>query len=184
MPDLVRTDAQLLAAHRDGDGRAFGELVARHGDRLWSLAVRTLGGPGEAADVVQEALVSAHRRAGSFRGDASVRTWLQRIVVNACIDRLRRERARPPALPWPEQDVASRRPDPASELATRLAVDDALAALPAEQRVAVVLVDVHGCPIAEAAEILDVPLGTVKSRCARGRARLAVLLGHLREEGL
>lgn len=183
MPEPGPTDAQLLAAHRAGDVRAFAELVARHGNRLWSLAARTLGGPDEAADVVQEALVSAHRRAGTFRGDSSVGTWLQRIVVNACIDRLRRERARPATLPWPEHDIACRRPDPATELATRLAVDEALAALPAEQRVAVVLVDVHGCGVAEAAEILEVPVGTVKSRCARGRARLAVLLGHLREEG-
>ncbi|MGQ0575935.1 MAG: RNA polymerase sigma factor SigM [Pseudonocardia sp.] len=182
MLDPSPTDAALLAAHRDGDPRAFAELVGRHGDRLWSVAVRTLGSPEDAADVVQEALVSAHRRAGSFRGDAAVLTWLQRIVVNACIDRLRRVRARPPALPWPEQDVACPGADPAAELATRLAVDDALAVLPAEQRVAVVLVDVQGCAVAEAAAILDVPVGTVKSRCARGRARLAVLLGHLREE--
>lgn len=182
MSSPAPTDAQLLAAHRDGDARAFAELVARHGDRLWSLAVRTLGGPADAADVVQEALVNAHRRAGSFRGDASVRTWLHRIVVNACLDRLRQDRNRPAVLPWPERDLPARRPDPATELATRLAVDGALAALPVEQRIAVVLVDIQGCPLAEVAQILDVPVGTVKSRCARGRARLAVLLGHLREE--
>jgi len=182
MPPTARTDAQLLAAHRDGDAWAFAELVGRHGDRMWSVAVRTLGAWEDAADVVQEAFVSAHRRAGSFRGDASVRTWLQRIVVNACLDRLRHERSRPAVVPWPERDIPARRPDPATELATRLAVADALAELPAEQRVAVVLVDVQGCALAEVAEILEVPIGTVKSRCARGRARLAVLLGHLREE--
>lgn len=177
------TDAQLLAAHRDGDGHAFAELVGRHGDRLWSIAVRTLGDRSDAADVVQEALVAAHRRAGSYRGEASVATWLQRIVVNACVDRIRHDRRRPAVVPWPERDLPARRPDPAVELATRLAVGDALAELPPEQRVAVVLVDVHGCAYAEAAEIIGVPVGTAKSRCFRGRARLAVLLGHLREEG-
>jgi len=182
MSPAARTDAQLLAAHHHGDGRAFAELVERHGNLLWSIAVRTVGRSQDAADVVQEALIAAHRRAGTFRGDASVRTWLQRIVVNACLDRLRRDSRRPSVVAWPEHDLPACRPDPATELATRLAVSDALAELPAEQRVAVVLVDVHGCAYAEAAEILGVPLGTAKSRCSRGRARLAVLLGHLREE--
>jgi RNA polymerase sigma-70 factor (ECF subfamily) len=177
----VPSDVELLSAHRAGDPRAFGELVGRHSDRLWGTALRTLRDPEDAADAVQEALLSAYRRAATFRGEASVRTWLHRIVVNACIDRIRHERMRP-TVPWPDRDLPARRPDPAVELATRMAVDEALAALPAEQRIAVVLVDVQGCPVAEVAEILQVPVGTVKSRCARGRARLAVLLGHLREE--
>ncbi|MCW2722590.1 RNA polymerase sigma factor SigM [Pseudonocardia sp.] len=175
------TDAELLAAHRDGDAHAFGQLAGRHTDRMWGLAVRTLGNREEAADAVQEALVAAYRRAGTYRGEASVRTWLHRIVVNACIDRLRRERARP-TVPWPAGEVPSRVPDHATELATRLEITEALAMLPPEQRMAVVLVDVQGWALAEVAEVLEVPLGTVKSRCARGRARLAALLGHLREE--
>ena len=170
-----------MVAHRTGDRSAFGELVRRHRDRLWATAVRTMSDPEDAADAVQEALVSAYRRVESFRGDSAVRTWLHRIVVNACIDRIRHERSRA-TVPWPERDLPARRPDPAVELATRMAVDEALAALPVQQRLAVVLVDVQGCPVAEVAEILQVPVGTVKSRCARGRARLAVLLGHLREE--
>ena len=125
--------------------------------------------------------MAAYRRAATFRGEASVRTWLGRIVVNACIDRVRHERVRP-TVPWPERDVAARRSDPAAELVTRLAVREALALIPVEQRLAVVLVDVQGYPVTEAAAILGVPVGTVKSRCARGRARLAALLGHLREE--
>jgi len=175
------TDAELLAAHRAGDRNAFGELAGRHTDRMWGVAVRTLHHPEDAADAVQEALVAAYRRASTYRGDASVRTWLHRIVVNACIDRIRHDRRRG-TVPLPDRDLPARRPDLATELATRLAVDDALAALPVEQRVAIVLVDVEGWPVGEVAEILEVPVGTVKSRCARGRARLAVLLGHLREE--
>jgi RNA polymerase sigma-70 factor, ECF subfamily len=176
----TRADAELLAAHRAGDPAAFGELAARHSRTLWAIALHTLGDPDDAADAVQEALVSAYRRASTFRGEASVRTWLSRIVVNACIDRVRHERVRR-TVPWPEREVAARRSDPAVELVTRLAIDEALAMLPVEQRVAVVLVDVQGYPVAEVAAILRVPPGTVKSRCARGRARLAVLLGHLRE---
>ena len=180
-PGPTPSDAELLAAHRSGDRAAFGVLAGRHTRELWGLALRTMGDPDDAADAVQEALVSAYRRAGTFRGEASVRTWLRRIVVNACIDRIRHERVRR-TLPWPERDPPARWADPALELVTRMAVDEALAALPVEQRVAVVLVDVQGCPVAEAAAILQVPVGTVKSRCARGRARLAVLLGYLREE--
>jgi RNA polymerase sigma-70 factor, ECF subfamily len=175
------TDAELLAAHRAGNGHAFGELVARHQGLLWNVALRTLRDPEDAADAVQEALVSAYRRAGSYRGDAAVRTWLTRILVNACIDRIRQDRRRT-ALPLAGYDPIARRPDLATELATRLSVKDALAELPASQRVAVVLVDVQGWSVAEVAELLEIPVGTVKSRCARGRARLAVLLGHLREE--
>ena len=182
-PDDVssRTDAELLAAHRAGDPLAFGLLAERSYARLWGVAMRTLAHPDDAADAVQEGLIAALRRADSYRGEATVSTWLCRIVVNACIDRLRREAVRPTA-PWPEGDLPARSADPATQLATRLAVDEAMAALPAEQRLAVMLVDVQGWPVAEVAELLSVPVGTVKSRCARGRVRLAALLGHLREE--
>jgi RNA polymerase sigma-70 factor (ECF subfamily) len=110
-----------------------------------------------------------------------VRTWLHRILLNTCIDRIRHERRRT-TVPLPDRDLQAGHSDLATELVTRLAVDAALAALPVDQRVAVVLVDVQGWPLVEVAELLEVPVGTVKSRCARGRARLAVLLGHLRED--
>lgn len=176
------TDAELLAAHLAGDRHAFGQLVDRHATTMWSVAVRTLNHAEDADDAVQEALVAAFRRAGSFRGDAAVRTWLYRIVVNTCIDRMRHEKVRR-TVPLPDGELAApRRTDPVVELATRMAIGDALAELSPEHRIAVVLVDMEGWSVAEAAQILDVPTGTVKSRCARGRARLAVLLGHLREE--
>ena len=174
-------DSELLAAHRAGDPEAFGLLVDRYRRAMWGIAVHTLGGDHhDAADAVQEALIAAYRRAASFRGESSVRTWLVRIVLNACVDRIRHERLRR-TVPLP-QDLPDRGPDATAGLATRLAVDEALALLPVGQRFAVVLVDLQGYPIVEAAAILGVPVGTVKSRCARGRARLAVLLGHLREE--
>lgn len=179
--DTALTDGELLAAHQAGDRRAFGVLARRHRDRMWSVALRTLRNPEDAADVVQEALIAGFRRAGSYRGEASVSTWLHRILINACIDRLRQE-GRRGTVPLAEIDPPTGRSDLAADLVTRLAVDDALAVLPVAQRLAVVLVDVQGWPVQEVAEILEVPVGTVKSRCARGRARLAVLLGHLREE--
>lgn len=167
-------DRALLAAHVDGDPDAFAELVRRHRDRLWAVAVRTMGERDEAADALQDALISAFRAAGSYRGDAAVTTWLHRIVVNACLDRLRRRAARP-AVPLGEHDLAHPR-DAQAQVDTRLAVRAALATLPPEQQQALVLVDMEDLPVAEAARILGVPEGTVKSRCSRGRTALAALL--------
>ena len=109
--DTLASDAELLAAHCAGDPDAFEQLAGRHSRELWAIALRTLGDPDDAADAVQEALVSAYRRAAMFRGDAAVRTWLRRIVVNTCIDRIRHERVRP-TEPWPERDLPSAVPSP------------------------------------------------------------------------
>src|SRR5690348_18459723 len=87
-------DTELLAAHRAGDPDAFGVLFTRHRDRLWAVALRTVCDPEDAADALQEAMISAFRRAGDFRGDSAVTTWLHRIVVNAAVDRLRRRSTR------------------------------------------------------------------------------------------
>lgn len=189
-PDAARSDAELLAAHVAGDPAAFGELFARHRDRLWAIALRTSGNPEDAADGLQDGMVAAYRRAATFRGDAAVTTWLHRVVVNACLDRHRAARVRrTEALPDDLEEYGDRgslrsasaeADDPADQsarLEQRRAVLDALRLLPPEQRAAVVLVDMEGYPVAEAAAILDCAVGTVKSRCSRGRRRLAALLG-------
>ena len=186
-------DRTLLAAHVAGDPTAFGVLFGRHRDRLWAVALRTTGDPDEAADALQDALVSAFRRAGSYRGDAAVTTWLHRIVVNAALDRLRRRRTRA-AEPLPDDledhadrgslrtsaGTSSRDTEDPAETAVRIdqrrQVLAALATLPLDQRAALVLVDMEGHSVEEAAAILGVPSGTVKSRCSRGRARLLPLL--------
>ncbi len=167
-------DRALLAAHTHGDPDAFTLLVQRHRDRLWAVALRTLGDREEAADALQEALISAFRNAGSFRGDAAVTTWLHRIVVNACLDRVRRRAVRP-TVPLGEHDPPTRR-DEHAQVDIRLAVRAALATLPLEQREALVLVDMEDLPVLEAARLLGVPEGTIKSRCSRGRTALAALL--------
>lgn len=155
--------------------------MRRHRDRLWAVALRTLRDPEEAADALQEAFISAFRAAGSFRAESQVTTWLHRIVVNACLDRMRRRQTRP-TVPLPEagpgEPVAPR--DQMAERETKLVVAAALAELPEEQRAPIVLVDVEGYSVAETARMLGIAEGTVKSRCARGRAKLAKSLGHLR----
>lgn len=166
-------DRALMAAHNQGDVEAFGEIYRRHRDRMWAVATRTCGDREMAADAVQDAFIAAYRRSGSYRGDAAVTTWLHRIVVNACLDRLRRQR---PTSELPDRDLADGRDEHAS-VEVALDVRDALAQLPEGQRLALVLVDMHGLSVAETAAILEVAEGTVKSRCARGRAALAEMLG-------
>ncbi|MFD8948719.1 RNA polymerase sigma factor SigM [Streptomyces xanthophaeus] len=180
------SDADLLARHAAGDPDAFGELVRRHRDRLWAVALRTLGDREEAADAVQDALVSAYRAAHTFRGESAVTTWLHRITVNACLDRARKAASRRTA-PLDDTDRLERLLEPHESAEAPAERQDlhrellaALSTLPQEQRAALVLVDMQGYPVAEAARILNVPTGTVKSRCARGRAKLVPLLTHLR----
>ena len=183
--DLEPDDRGLVAAHLAGDPDAFGVLFARHRDRLWAVALRTTGDPEEAADALQDALVAAFRRMDSYRGEAAVTTWLHRIVVNASLDRLRRRAVRS-AAPLPD-DLESLPgavvADPNDHIGRRelqLLVTAALAELPEDQRDAVLLVDVEGWSVEEAAAMLDCPAGTVKSRCFRGRAKLAKRLAFLR----
>lgn len=179
-------DRALLTAHLNGDPEAFAELFQRHADRLWSLALRTLQRPEDAEEALQEAMLAAFRRAGSFRGDAAVGTWLYRIVLNACLDRLRRRKARPTA--FDAEEIVASLPSPTDgpeQAALRreltAEVERALAQLSADQRAALVLVDLDGYSIDEAAVLLGCAPGTVKSRCSRGRAKLAPLLRHLVE---
>lgn len=169
-------DATLLRRHVAGDHDAFAELVRRHRERLWAVALRTLGDPEEAADALQDAFVNAFRRAGSFRAESAVTTWLHRIVLNACLDRVRRAATRP-AVGWSDElEPPLAASDVESATALRLDLEAALATLPDEQRVPLVLVDVEGYAVAEVAAMLGVPVGTVKSRRARARARLLPLL--------
>ncbi len=186
MTDDERSDNELLSDHVVGDPHAFEVLVSRHANRLWAIALRTMRNPEEAADALQDAYISAFRRADTFRGDAAVTTWLHRIVVNACLDRIRRNKVRR-AEPLPED------PDRSVELGIitdsdqleikerRADVVNALAQINADQRAALVLVDMEGYSVEEAAAILGCATGTIKSRCSRGRAKLVPLLSHLRE---
>ncbi|WP_307857298.1 RNA polymerase sigma factor SigM [Mycobacterium sp. SM1] len=170
-----RSDAELLAAHVAGDRYAFQELFQRHRRQLRRLARLTSRNPEDADDALQDAMLSAHRAAGAFRHDAAVSSWLHRIVVNACLDRLRRAKTHPTTTLDDEYPVADR----TAQADTAIMVQRALMRLPVDQRAAVVAVDMQGYSIADAARILGVAEGTVKSRCARARARLGVLLGCL-----
>lgn len=171
------SDVELLDAHVAGDPDAFSALVRRHYDYLWRLAIRTSFNRDDAAEALQEGLVSAYGKARTFRHECPVRGWLYRIVVNACLDKMRAQRIRThteltPAL----HERVSLRNHFHQDPAYAIIVADALAELPVAQRDAVVVIDMLRCSVAEACLLLNVPPGTIKSRCSRGRAKLATLL--------
>jgi RNA polymerase sigma-70 factor (ECF subfamily) len=168
-----RTDAELLAAHIAGDRYAFEELFYRHHRQLYRLAQITSRNADDAADALQDAMLSAHRKAPAFRHDAAVSSWLYRIVVNACLDRLRRNKNQATTA---LEDDACHVGDPTPRVDTAIVVERALMRLPVEQRAAIVAVDMQGYSVAETARMLGVPEGTVKSRCSRARAKLAEAL--------
>jgi RNA polymerase sigma-70 factor (ECF subfamily) len=173
------SDADLLAAARAGDRAAMDRLLRRHIDLVHAVCRRMTGNAADAADATQEALIAVVRGIDRYDGRASLRTWIYRVATNACLDELRRRARRPtPGLTDEliEQAPRAGPPDLDATIAERLRIDDALATLPDTFRAAVVLRDVAGLDYAEIAEVLELPVGTVRSRIARGRERLAIAL--------
>jgi RNA polymerase sigma-70 factor (ECF subfamily) len=173
-------DATLLGRVAEGDHGSFEVLMRRHQDRVFSVCVRIMGSRASALDAVQETFTTLFRKAGQYRGTAAVGTWLYRIAVNTCYDLLRKERRRPteafpeyldPADPSGEDGYTS------AEL--RPEVERALAGLSVDFRAVVILSDLEGYPLPDIAEVLELPIGTVKSRLFRARRQLAELLGNL-----
>ncbi len=179
-------EAALIRAAQRGNLDAFNELVLTYQHRIYNLAYRILGDPAAAEDATQETFIAAYRKIGSFRGGSFI-SWLLRIVANRCYDELRRQKRRP-SIPLEEIDVGEEEANPAlinggespeeraerAELARFLQA--AITTLPPDQRMVLVLSDVEGLSYAEIAATVGVPVGTVKSRLARARARLRDLL--------
>ena len=184
-PTAPDPDAELVARARAGDQEAVTELYRRHSQRGYNLALRMTGDPWDAADATQEAFIKAFTHLGSFKEQARFSTWLYRIVVNSVNDQLRRRK------PAPVEDEVLERlsAEPPGRASIRVGasaaqggdklspeIKSALAALPEGFRLAVVLCDLLGYGYAEAAEILEVQEGTIKSRVFRARALLAASL--------
>lgn len=177
-------DERLVEEFRRGRRAAFDELVERHGDRVYAVALRMTGHREDALDVTQEVFLSMLRALPRFRAEARVSTWIHRVTVNAALDLLRR-RTRHPVEPLREihdRPVAGGGPDEAAVAADRGAeVRAAIMRLDPEQRAVIVLHDLEDLDYREVAAALEIPLGTVKSRIHRARLELARHLGHLRE---
>lgn len=179
-------DRELVDRYLAGDAAAFTTLVERHQARVYSVCLRVIGNPEDAADATQEAFISALRKLGQFRGDSAFSTWMHRVAVNACYDLLRKRSRQPMLHLMTDQDVPDRElgppmPDHADEVASTRDAAAALALVADEFRVALVLADVQDLPYDQISEILDVPVGTVKSRVFRGRIALARAMGIERE---
>ncbi|MCS6773639.1 MAG: sigma-70 family RNA polymerase sigma factor [Thermoflexales bacterium] len=179
----MNDEPALIQAAQRGDRAAFNTLVLAYQALAYSVALRLLGDAQQAADATQEAFLSAFAGIKHFRG-GSFRAWLLRTVTNACYDLLRQKKRRPTLSleASPEEGegalgevlpAAGDTPDQAAERrALRQHLARCVLALPHDQRVVFVLVDVHGLSYDEAAQALSVPVGTVKSRLSRARARL------------
>jgi RNA polymerase sigma-70 factor (ECF subfamily) len=176
---VTATDAELTSAAQAGDRQSLDTLLRRHYDRVYGVCRRITGNDTDAADAAQEALISIVRSLHRFDGRSAFSTWAYRIATNASLDELRRRRRRPAVTQFDddERGVGNATDDDAAlridSVATRMEIDAALAALALDFRVPIVLRDVAGLDYAEIAESLGVPVGTVKSRIARGRAALA-----------
>lgn len=176
-----RPDLDLVGGYLRGDAAAFSTLVERHQARVFNVCLRLLGNTEDAADATQDAFLVALRKLGQFRGDAAFSTWLHRVAVNASYDILRKQRRQPmlrlASDDLTEVDPGPPSPDHADEVAGTFDVTRALALVPEEFRVALVLADVQDLPYEEISRVLDVPVGTVKSRVHRGRLALAKAMG-------
>ena len=169
-------DVELVELARSGDRAAFDELVRRHDARMRGLAYKLMADRHRMDDALQEAYLKAYRALPRFRPGSDFGTWLYRITYNACIDELRKRRRTPIAAADPS-DPESARPGPERVVSASETVRVALADLPVDQRVTVVLVDGEGFDHREAAKILGVAPGTVASRLSRARHAIRRALG-------
>ena len=178
-------DQRLITECREGNTAAFGELVSRYQDRLFNTVVRLVDNAEDARDVVQEAFLHAYQSLHSFKGDSLFFTWLYRIAVNTAISMKRKQRRVLRIQPGGDEKNAldpldpaeSSRPGHAIELAEEeRKVHEALGKLSAEHRAVLVMKDMEGMKYEEMAEILNVPVGTIRSRLHRARLEIRDLL--------
>jgi RNA polymerase sigma-70 factor, ECF subfamily len=173
-------DRDLMARAASGDRAAFTELMDRHEDMVFAVAMRMMRDREAALDATQETFLTLFRKADRYSGEAAVSTWLYRVATNTCLDLLRKQkRRRAEALPDHHDEPDPSAGAPFSAVEMRPDIEAALRSLPEDFRAAVVLSDIHGLAIAEIGQILAVPPGTVKSRVFRGRRLLAEKLGNL-----
>lgn len=175
LPDDTRDDSALVAASRAGDATALDTLLRRHAGRLGPLCVRMLGNVHDGSDALQEAMVQIVRKLDRFDGRSAFGTWAYRLTANVCLDELRRRKRRPSPT---EMEFDEPRADFASTSIDRQVIEEALEHLPDDYRSAVVLRDLCGYEYADIAEMVGVPIGTVRSRIARGRGMLAGIIGN------
>jgi RNA polymerase sigma-70 factor, ECF subfamily len=178
--DVTGGEAALLARLKAGDAKAFEALVVTHQHRVFGIALRMLGSRAEAEDIAQETFLRAHRAIGEFRGEARLGTWLYGIASRLCLNRLA---SAPRRLERADDEVLLRVPAATADAAAALerselqaALQQAIAELPEERRIVIVLRDLEGLSYEEIAEALALELNTVRSRLHRARNDLKAKL--------
>ena len=172
----------MLERYLGGDVSAFDQIMSAHEDRVFAVCLRIMSNRETALDAVQETFITVFRKASQFKGQSALSTWIYRIAVNTCYDQLRKQkRRRTEALPEDRDPADITTEDQLTSVELRPDITAALDDLPDEFRAAVVLSDLEGLPLQTVADVLDVPLGTVKSRVFRGRKLLAESLGNFRD---
>ena len=181
MTSRAAEDVALINRYLGGDVGAFDELVRAHEDRVFGICLRMMTDRDAALDAVQETFLTVFRKADRYKAQAAFSTWLYRVTMNTCYDLLRKEkRRRTEPLSETKDPVDPRGADGFESAELRPEIEEALLRVPVEFRSALVLVDLQGLSLEQASEILDVPVGTIKSRLFRGRKQLAKSLGNLR----
>ena len=171
-----RTEEELLLAFASGDVNALETLLIQKRDWISAVARKIIRDPHLAEDAVQEALVRIFKNAGSFKGESKASTWLYRVITNSCIDLLRKVEKYST-----ESNIDFISSDEIPEISSPPTINnedlyEALEQLPKDQKIAITLVNIEGYSVEEAAKIMEISPGTVKSRCARGRVILAKIL--------
>ncbi|HZJ48071.1 MAG TPA: sigma-70 family RNA polymerase sigma factor [Acidimicrobiia bacterium] len=190
MTDRISQDRELIRRYLEGDVDAFDELMRANEDRVFAICLRMMKDRDAALDATQDVFLTVFRKADRYKEQAAFSTWLYRVAVNTCYDHLRRlKRQRTESMPGHLDPSDPKGGDEFNAVELRPDIQTALAGLTQEFRAAVVLVDLDGMSLESAADVLDVPIGTVKSRVFRARRQLAKELGnlapgseHLREE--
>lgn len=173
-------DEELMALFQTGDAEALGFLIKRMRAKMDLVARTKILDRELANDALQEACITIFRTAKNFRGESKVFTWVYRLVINACIDQLRKEKSKSSLNTTDDALQSITESDFSDSTNSVITVREALDQLPNDQREAVCLVWIEGYTVEEASKILEIPIGTIKSRCARGKSALAEILKDLR----
>ena len=177
---MEASDIELVSRLAQGESAALDEIMRRHEDLVFAVCLRLMGSREAALDASQETFLTVFRKADRFKAEAAFTTWLYRVATNTCFDLLRKaKRRRADPLPEYHEPVDVTTLDDLESVEVRPLIDEALRSIPPDYRAAVVLSDLHGLGIAEIAEVLEIPEGTVKSRVFRGRRLLAETLGNI-----
>lgn len=176
---MEQNESKLIARASSGDASAFNLLMAQHEHRMYAIALRMCKNREDAQDCLQEAMLRVFRAIGAFKGESSFGTWMYRITMNTCLDELRRKKkSRDTSMDalldqgWSPPDMTGSPERKAMQHELRRSLHSAINDLPEDMRAAIILRDIHGCTYDEIAQVLEINVGTVKSRISRGREKL------------